>query len=437
MCKKPIAEVKHPEKLKDDEGWIAEFDMEAFTADMKALGKKLEAEQGEEDVNHLEKMILWSNSFAAVGLISMGFSVNIITQFCISVYVFTRWAMIAHHTCHGGYDKCHPNSSRWHRFKFALGSTWRRWNDWFDWMMPEAWNVEHNTRHHYNLSEITDPDLAENNGEYIRGMDAPLWVKYIYLGVLMFIWKWFYYAPNTYKELKLARLRRFGKEIPKDCIPEDAVTIIALAKGATPFFTLWEFFAVVAGPYLIIHFFITPIPFYFLGEYLDSYTGKQMYMNAITNLFFADLMSNLHSFICIATNHAGDDMFRFSNPCTPYSGSFFLRQILASANYHHGPSVTKYTHLADLIDFMHGFLNYQAEHHMWPNLSMRSYQKAAPQVRVLCKKYGVPYTQQNVFWRTKKTADIFIGTASMRWFPLSYETQFIEADAMVAANKRK
>jgi len=80
---------------------------------------------------------------------------NLVTAFFLSLWTFSRWTMIAHHTCHGGYDKCHPNKKRWNRFKFAVGSFWNRLCDWFDWMMPEAWNVEHNNRHHYCLSEVS------------------------------------------------------------------------------------------------------------------------------------------------------------------------------------------------------------------------------------------------------------------------------------------
>lgn len=427
MCRKPTETSRAAEELTEGDAWLKQFDYDAFTADIKALGKKLESEQGEEDVAHLNKMILWSNTFAAVGLISMGFfRYNIVSIFCLSVYSFTRWAMIAHHTCHGGYEKVHPNLSRWSRFKFALGSTWRRWNDWFDWMMPEAWNVEHNNRHHYNLSEVTDPDLVENNAQDIRALPLPSFLKYPLLVPVMLSWKWFYYAPNTYKELKLAKLRREGKKIPEGVVPEDACTVRGLLMGQTHFFSLFEFISVVVGPYLLIHFFLTPLPFYALGEYLEGYTGQEMYINAVVNLFLADAMSNFHSFLCIVTNHAGDDMYRFRDPCRPFSGSFFLRQVLASANYNMG---------SDLNDFMHGFLNYQVEHHLWPQLSMRSYQKAAPQVQAICAKHGVPYVKHSVWWRLKQTCDIFVGARSMKWFPAKYESRFLEQDVKMEQRK--
>jgi len=54
---------------------------------------------------------------------------------------------------------------------------------------------------------------------------------------------------------------------------------------------------------------------------------------------------------------------------------------------------------------------------------MLSYQKAAPLVRTLCKKHGVPYVQHNVFWRVKKTVDIMTGAASMRKYPSRWENE--------------
>jgi hypothetical protein len=437
MCRKPETTASTPSsaaalntKLADDDQWLAKFDYDGFVSEINALGKKLEAHQGDADVAHLNKMISWSNTFAAIGLLTMGFGVNPISIVGLSLYTFSRWTMIAHHTCHGGYDKCakEATNGRFNRFKFAIGTFWRRFNDWFDWMMPEAWNVEHNNRHHYNLSESTDPDLVERNMVQCREMPLPVFVKYMYVASLACIWKWFYYAPNTYKELKLARFRREGKQLPPNVDPDDPVTIKSFLTGDNPFYSLTEFIGIVVGPYFLIHFFLTPLPYLLLGKYLQGYTGEQMYWNAITNLFIADILTNLHGFLAVVTNHAGDDMYKFGAPCRPYSGSFYLRQVLASVDYSMG---------TDAIDFFHGWLNYQIEHHMYPNLSMLSYQKAAPQVQAICERYGVPYIKHNVFYRLKKTVDICVGATSMKTFPEAYEKLFLEKDALVEADKMK
>lgn len=420
------------ELAKGDE-WVAKFDFEGFSQEIRALGKKLESEQGPADVAHLNKMIMWSNVCAAVGLLTMGFGVNIISVVGLSLYTFSRWTMIAHHTCHGGYEKCHPNKGRWSRFKFGLGSTWRRFNDWFDWMMPEAWNVEHNNRHHYNLSEVNDPDLVEHNMAFLRNLNAPVFVKYMLVVLLMSTWKWYYYAPNTYKELKMAKMRREGKKPPAGVNPEEPITFKDCVTGGNYFYSFVELMAVVLGPYLVLHFFVAPLPYLLVGDKLaelgyDQFTGQGMYWTAVQNLFLAEVLTNIHSFIAIVTNHAGDDMYRFRDGCRPFSGSFYLRQVLASVNFQMG---------YNLVDFMHGWLNYQIEHHLWPQLSMLSYQKSAPAVQEICKRYGVPYVKENVFWRLKKTVDIMIGNSNMKWFPESYEKLYLEKDALAEGKTLK
>jgi len=424
MCKPSNSKTSGPAQLQKGEEWILNFDIQAFTKEIRELGEKLEKEQGEADVRHLNKIVGWSNLCALVGILSMGFKVHLLPIVALSTWTFSRWTMIAHHTCHGGYDKCHPNKNRWNRFKFAIGSFWRRLADWFDWMMPEAWNVEHNNRHHYNLSEIEDPDLVENNLSDLRDMKAPLWFKYIYVSVAACTWKWLYYSPNTYKELKLAKWRREGRKIPQGVVPSDAVTIKTLLTSTIPFYSLSEFIMVVVGPYLLLHFFVLPMPLIFLQQYLGR---DDMYMNAVKNLFLSEILTNIHGFVAVVTNHAGDDMYRFREGCRPFSGSFYLRQVLASVDFAYG---------SDIVDFLHGFLNYQIEHHLWPNLSMLSYQKAAPIVREICDRHGVPYIKENVFWRVKKTVDIMVGNSSMKWFPEKFERQYLETDKLILAAKK-
>jgi len=234
-----------------------------------------------------------------------------------------------------------------------------------------------------------------------------------------FTWKWFYYAPNTYKELKLAQMRRKGQKIPDDINPADQVTFKSSMTGESNFFySFGELITVVLAPYFLFHFFITPLPYLFLGKHYGY--GNTLFWNAVKNLFLAEFLTNAHGFLAVVTNHAGDDMYRFRKGCRPFSGSFFLRQVLASVDYSMGTNA---------IDFMHGWLNYQIEHHMWPNLSMLSYQKSAPLVEEICLRYGVPYVKENVFLRLKKTVDIMVGNTSMKWFPETYEESFLEQDS--------
>ena len=68
---------------------------------------------------------------------------------------------------------------------FALGSAVKRVADWCDWMLPEAWNLEHNRLHHYHLGELKDPDLVERNMAFLRQAPLPLQAKYMLVAALV------------------------------------------------------------------------------------------------------------------------------------------------------------------------------------------------------------------------------------------------------------
>jgi len=396
--------------LAPEDAWLGKFNIEAFRKDIDDLGKKLGANQGPEDVKHLEKIISWSRFCSWFGALTCWIVVNPISIFLMSVGTMTRWTIIGHHVCHGGFDKC--SEGKYNRFKFAVGSVVRRVKDWLDWMLVEAWNMEHNQLHHYHLGEETDPDLVEMNMEMLRDLPLPTPVKYLVVTWMACTWKWWYYAPNTYKQLKVNQLRRSGVEV-SDEVAKYPCTIdpVFIVKGHE-LFSSGEFFYRVLGPYFFVRFVLTPLPFLLADYFLLSGSALTYATNAFISLVLAEILTNIHSFVVIATNHAGDDLYRFNVHCEPHSGTFFLRQVLSSANFRTG---------GDLNDFMHGWLNYQVEHHMWPQLSMLSYQRAQPLVKEICAKHGVPYVQHNVFWRLHKLTQIMVGSTSMRKFPIAFE----------------
>ena len=47
----------------------------------------------------------------------------------------------------------------------------------------------------------------------LREMNLPLPIKYAVVAWMACTWKWWYYAPNTYKQLKVNQLRRAGKHV--------------------------------------------------------------------------------------------------------------------------------------------------------------------------------------------------------------------------------
>jgi fatty acid desaturase len=399
--------------LPSHDDWIATLDYQGFAKEVTSLGKELLQDSGPADVEHLNKIVLWRNLCALVGIATMWLPLNPISVLALSTWTYSSWTMIAHHTCHGGYNRVMNTGDKYTSRGFALGSVWRRVADWCDWMQPEAWNIEHNRLHHYHLGETKDPDLVQRNLEFMRESSIPLAIRYLAVGALIPIWKWFYYAPNTYKELCINERKKQGIPLPDDFDPTEAITVLSLLFPKAHQRTVREvvkpmdLLLKVWGPFFVSRFVLLPLPLLAIPT-----VGTTLFGHAIMNLVLAELLTNIHGFITIVTNHAGEDVYAFDDQVKPKTGAFYVRQIVGSVNYPGG---------TDGLDFMHGFLNYQIEHHVWPDLSMLQYQKGAPKLQAICDKYGVPYVNENVWERLRKTVDIMVGKTSMRPFPTHYE----------------
>jgi hypothetical protein len=193
----PMPEVQVPVKEEKDvapkmkapkeSAWVESLDYEAFATDVNVLGKQLLKEQGNDDVEHLNKILGWRNLAAIVGVATMWVTPNPLTIAALSTWTYASWTMVAHHTCHGGYNRV--DAGKYNSRGFALGTVKKRVEDWCDWMLPEAWNVEHNRLHHYHLGEGKDPDLVERNLQFLRDMNAPMPLKYAFVALLTPIWK--------------------------------------------------------------------------------------------------------------------------------------------------------------------------------------------------------------------------------------------------------
>ena len=148
-------------------------------------------------------------------------------------------------------------------------------------------------------------------------------------------------------------------------------------------------------PYFIFRFILIPalfIPF-----------GLSAVVSVFLTTVMAEIFTNLHSFLVIIPNHTGDDIPLFDDQTTSKS-EFYYRQIAGSSNYRTGSNIN---------DFLHGWLNYQIEHHLWPAMPISQYQKLQPKVKALCEKIGIEYRQESVFKRLKKAVDVMVGKTSM------------------------
>lgn len=354
------------------------IDVEAFTRDVEALKADLDALRGPEDLDHLHKVRRIATGLWLAGW-AFAWIPNPFSPLAIALARSVRWTSVAHHILHKGYDRVPGVPERETSRGFAKG--WRRWLDWPDWLEPEAWKREHNQLHHYRLGEVYDPDVVELNAAGIARFPRPLrWAAS--LG-LMLVWKWLYYAPSNTRELQDARA---GHRVPPDRDERMDFRMLSPfnARGREVWTTSWL-------PYGLWAFVLLPALFLPLG------VGAAL--TALATSVVAELITNVHTFIIVVTNHAGEDLYRFEGK--PRSrGEFWVRQVAGSVNFRTG---------GDANDLLHGWLNYQIEHHVFPDLSMRQYQIAQPRLKAICEAHGVPYVQESVFTRLGHVLRVMFG----------------------------
>ena len=373
-----------------------QINKEQLKIDIEAIKETIGAAT-EEDFQHLLRMERWGRiaTFSGYGLIAvlsllalfmplstlLFWSVGFIAAVLISTGNVARWANVTHPILHGAYDKVPNVPYKYTRKGFASGS--RRYLDWLDWIKPEAWSYEHNIMHHYHLGEEDDPDCVQRNSAWIHKTKIPMVVRYLIVFTLMATWKFTYYAPNTLRILDNKKRKEDDKL---------GITHLEWNPKKKNGFELWMDYIL---PYAIIKFIAIPalfIPF-----------GITAVFNALLIILLAELFTNIHSFMVIVPNHSAEDIYMFDKP-TEEDGEFYLRQIMGSVNYNTG---------SNLIDFGHGWLNYQIEHHLFPNLPLSQYQKMQPIVKEVCKKHNLEYRQESVFKRAKMTIDLLVGKTKM------------------------
>lgn len=299
----------------------------------------------------------------------------------IGVANVSRWANVTHPILHGAYDKVPGIPKRYTSKGYAAGK--RRYFDWLDWLKPEAWAYEHNIMHHYHLGEDDDPDNVEKNLQWLITSNKPMWFRYFIIYGFAFLWKPLYYAPNTQRILD-------NKARQKQKLPDRKVYIWNPLKRDG--WRLWKEYML---PYIGIKFVLIPMLFLPFGWKAVGF--------ALFAVLIAELVANLHSFVVIVPNHSGEDIYRFYTPHKT-QGEFYLRQIMGSVNYCTGNN---------MIDFSQGWLNYQVEHHLFPNLPLSQYQKMQPIVKEICAKHNLEYRQESVFKRLFMTVELMVGNAKL------------------------
>lgn len=363
-------------------------------SDLAALRARMEAALGPDDVAHLRSVERWGRLCTAAGYATAWVAPNLLSAALLAHGNTVRWAAVMHLVAHRAYDRVPGVPERYTSRRFAAGA--RRWVDWLDWILPEAWRWEHNALHHVRTGDPGDPDLVQRNLDWLRRADLPRPLKYAAVAFFACTWKLLYYAPNTFQLLSRKHARRPGQP-PSEQAPTDRVDDIRYLAAFNPLTPegreLWRRCVL---PYGLVRFGLIPALFAPLGPLAVA--------NVAANSALAEVLANVESFVLIVPNHAAEDLPCFEG--RPASRADFLRrQIVGTANYTTG---------GEARDFLHAWMNYHIEHHLFPDLPLLKYRQFQGELQAICERHGLPYRQEPLLSRAWKAVKIMVGDASMQ-----------------------
>jgi len=246
---------------------------------------------------------------------------------------------IGHNVMHGQWDWMHDpeiNSTTW---------------EWDTVCPSDQWKHSHNVIHHTWTNVIgRDRDIGY---EIMRVTPEQRWhpvylLQPIFNVLLALLFEW----GVAFHDLDIHGMRGRGK-----LLPEDRRVLLGIGKKVG---------RQVMKDYVLWPLFAGPLFFWVLGA------------NAVANL-----IRNVWAYMIIFCGHfpAGVHVFTEAQIEGETRGRWYVRQLLGSCNIEGGK----------LFHLMSGNLSHQIEHHLFPDMPSHRYPEAAPRVRALCARYGIPY----------------------------------------------
>ena len=321
----------------------------SFGRAIDAISRDIDADLGEKDAAHIQRIGLVSRSAEGLGRALLHFSFEPIA---FGLGVATLWVHkslelmeIGHMALHGAYDRF-PTASRYHAAVF-------RWKAPID---EASWRFAHNVRHHqYTNIEGRDPDL--NFGVLRLSARVPHRRAHA-LQPVSNLTSWFGFATAINLHVTGMLDVYFERGRPQQLRDESDETKRAarrtfFSKLARYYGREYVFFPLLAGP-----FFWKVL----LGNVLSE-VGRDLYSAAV-----------------IYCGHVGAKDFP-SGTRAKGRARWYVMQVEAARNIE----------VPHLVSILCGGLDRQIEHHLFPRLPPNRLREIAPRVRAVCEAHGVRY----------------------------------------------
>jgi linoleoyl-CoA desaturase len=317
--------------------------LDALAAEFEALRASVAAELGADDVRYIRRVMRiqrWSEVVGR-GSLFLGFLPPfwVTGTGALALSKILDNMEIGHNVLHGQYD--------WTNDPALQSSTF----EWDSSCPTKNWQHYHNYLHH-TFTNITEMDRDIGYGVLRVSAETP-WKPVnlgnpLYAAGLAATFDWGIMLHDV--DMAMVRQGRKTKKEAKDSLRRG---LRQSGKLALRDYVLWP-----------------------------AFTGP-LFLTTLAANGLANLIRNLWTFVIIFCGHFPTGVVEFTEEeCAQESkGHWYFRQIMGSANIKGNR----------LFHIMSGHLSLQIEHHLFPDLPSRRYQQIAPQVRDICRRYGIPY----------------------------------------------
>jgi fatty acid desaturase len=318
-------------------------DIERLGAELEQLRDRVMSTLGEDDARYIRRVIGTQRGLEAAGrvlLLGALFPPAFLAgTAALSVAKILENMEIGHNVLHGQWD--------WMRDPEIHSTTW----EWDAVSTADGWKQTHNYLHHtYTNVHGKDRDIGYN---VLRVDPEQEWrPQYLFQTLtnagLSLIFEW---GIGLF-DLELDAIPR-GEATWSDKLPE----IKKMARKA--------------GKQMLKDYVVYP-----------ALSGPSFVPAAVGGLL-ANTIRNIWAHAVIFCGHFPVEVETFSEERleNESQAEWYVRQMLGSANIE--GSV--------LLHIMTGNLSHQIEHHLFPDMPSRRYRTIAPEIRDLCRRYGLPY----------------------------------------------
>lgn len=339
---------------------------DAIQAAFDQLQARYRARLGPADVRYIKRLRLFSRIFEALGrgLIWFGFEPLSWALGVLLLFLHRNLESIeiGHNVLHGQYD-CFPEIPEFHAHNF-------RWKSPID---EEGWRREHNNMHHvFTNVYAQDPDLTHGILRTNERLPWNPWHRFQFPIYLLYFYPFMTYKFNAQN---LGFNRPFiDKHFPS---PEGYAELNYVIDGGDDTALRKRDFRAKAR---------VIVKEYYLFPLLALFTGYS-YLRVVFANLLADVLNSLWMTFTLQSSH-------FTQPLQPentleHKGKWYESQIQATINFK--------GHFR-WQSILWGHIDYQIEHHLFPDLPSRYYPQMASEVQAICREYGIDYQCNPNMW---------------------------------------